>query len=156
DILSTAGQDCTVKLGNAALVRVKEKENGASVEIVVNAENNTVIFKTEAGKTYEVFIDKTADHFVLDIEIEDNTATVNASLTAGENTSETGAKLILACYDARGRLLRAQEEAVDILAGMMSEKDLSVNLPQGTVAVKAFLWNSSFVPLMPSIMKRFD
>jgi hypothetical protein len=148
DILSTAGQDCTVKLDNAAFIRVKEKESGADIATVVNTDNNTVSFETEEGATYEIYIDKTADYFVLDIEIEDNTATVNASLTAGENTSKEDAKLILAFYDADGRLLTMATESIDIPAATMTEKTLSAALPQGTATVKAFLWDAAFTPLI--------
>jgi len=86
----------------------------------------------------------------LELAAESGTVTLTASLKAGADLPATeGAQLILAVYDANGRMLSFTIASVSFNNTLVVET-VSATLPEGAFA-KGFLWNAESIPLIEAV-----
>ena len=86
----------------------------------------------------------------LELAAESGTVTLTASLKAGADLPATeNAQLILAVYDANGRMLSFTIASVSFNNTLVVET-VSATLPEGAFA-KGFLWNAESIPLIEAV-----
>ncbi|MDR2903951.1 MAG: hypothetical protein LBU77_05545 [Clostridiales bacterium] len=84
----------------------------------------------------------------LDLTVVNDEVQLTASLKAGDDLAAAeDVQVILTFYDADGRLIAAEQTTTDI-TGELSVTEITAAVPENTATVKAFLWDSAFVPLV--------
>jgi len=87
----------------------------------------------------------------LELTAESGTVTLTASLREGADLSaKENAQVILAVYDANGRMLSVTFASVSFNDTLVIEK-VSAALPEGAIA-KGFLWNAESIPLIEAVV----